>query len=113
MCEEQQPGGSYFCRKEISADLGGDEAETDPNNESAETRGRFVFTHSKEAKTGGALDKDGGRNEDDEPEREESEGAKGEHHLVLETENYLLLTKRNYSFQAEILADNFVILYFH
>ena len=49
-----------------------------------------------EAKTGGAPAKDRGRNEDDEPEREESEGAKGEHHLVLETEYYPFLTKKNW-----------------
>ena len=78
--------GSLGTRKDVSDDLRGEEAKADPYNESgnkvveilknsAESRSRFIFIHSKEAKSGRNPNEEERRDEDDDSEREESESV--------------------------------------
>ena len=61
----------------------------------AESRSRFIFIHSKEAKSGRNPNEEERRDEDDDSKREESEAANEKTDLVSKTENNLLLPNRD------------------
>ena len=107
MRSNNQDGG-LGTRKDISNDLGGEEAKADPNNESgykvveilknsAESRSRYIFIHSKEAKSGRKPNEEERRDEDDDSEGEESEAANEKTDLVTKTKNNLLLPNRDWT----------------